>query len=282
MKKNYLLIICLAFLSVISNAQLVDFSVQGIRCSETEIAFTQLITGIDETNIVSRVWDFGDGFTSSDINPIHEYADSGSYNVTLTVDTVEGLIPLVKNKTIYVNLKPSIKYFVDTTEVFFSSFSRLFIDSTNSFNAIEKYTWDFGNGEIIEIDTSLVFYKYKKAGAYNIVHSVLDAKGCVDTNDTTTIVITDIFKVPNVFTPNGDGKNDKFIVTSNGVTLFSIDIYNRWGNLLFRREGHEQIVWDGKMTNGTPVKSGTYFYIISAKSGNVDYEPQSGFITIFY
>jgi hypothetical protein len=44
----------------------------------------------------------------------------------------------------------------------------------------------------------------------------------------------------------------------------------------------EQIVWDGFNPEGTLVKPGVYFYVISVDDSVVNYEPQNGFITIFY
>jgi gliding motility-associated-like protein len=71
-------------------------------------------------------------------------------------------------------------------------------------------------------------------------------------------------------------------VTSNGETLFSIEIYSRWGNLVFKRSGHQQRFWDGTMPDGSLVKPGTYYYVINSESGNFKYEPEKGFITVFY
>jgi gliding motility-associated-like protein len=88
--------------------------------------------------------------------------------------------------------------------------------------------------------------------------------------------------VPNVFTPNEDRVNDEFIVLSNGVSRFSIEIYSRWGNLLFKRSGQEQIVWDGTLPDGTKINPGTYYYVITAHDDAANYEPAQGFITVFY
>ena len=69
---------------------------------------------------------------------------------------------------------------------------------------------------------------------------------------------------PNAFSPNGDGKNDKFIAKEcQNITEFHAYIFNRWGQKLFdwtdTAEG-----WDGTY-NGTPVKEGVYFLLCKAK-----------------
>lgn len=68
--------------------------------------------------------------------------------------------------------------------------------------------------------------------------------------------------VPNIFTPNGDGKNDEFIVTGNGIRTFSIAIYNRWGKKLYESTDLKS-GWDGGNSS-----DGTYFYIMKAETVN--------------
>ena len=72
---------------------------------------------------------------------------------------------------------------------------------------------------------------------------------------------------PNAFSPNGDGKNDKFIAKEcQNITEFHAYIFNRWGQKLFdwtdTADG-----WDGTY-NGTPVKEGVYFLLCKAKGSD--------------
>ncbi len=71
--------------------------------------------------------------------------------------------------------------------------------------------------------------------------------------------------IPNVFSPNGDGKNDLFKISGSDITLNNIKIYNRWGELLFETTQNND-GWDGKTNTGKDVTEGTYFYIISLKN----------------
>jgi gliding motility-associated-like protein len=72
--------------------------------------------------------------------------------------------------------------------------------------------------------------------------------------------------VPNVFTPNGDGMNDVFQVDGLGLQDFSMQIYNRWGQILFETT-NVQNGWNGGVDNQTSqrVPEGTYYYIITYK-----------------
>jgi len=84
---------------------------------------------------------------------------------------------------------------------------------------------------------------------------------------------TEAIIIPNVFSPNRDGKNDLFTATGNFKTL-SIEIFNRWGEVIFKsKQTHEG--WNGRTTTGTECPEGTYFYII-----NTDAETYKGTLTL--
>jgi gliding motility-associated-like protein len=85
------------------------------------------------------------------------------------------------------------------------------------------------------------------------------------------------FQIPNVFTPNNDGINDTYFVTSKGIKEFSMFIVNRWGDVVFSSEDVNE-KWDG-MYKGKLCSDGVYFYKINAKSATKEYNKQ-GFITL--
>ncbi len=68
--------------------------------------------------------------------------------------------------------------------------------------------------------------------------------------------------VPNIFTPNGDGINDLFIVSGNFTELKGT-IVNRWGNVIFNWNGINNS-WDGRTKSSAEASEGTYFYIFEA------------------
>ncbi|MGO4292882.1 gliding motility-associated C-terminal domain-containing protein [Chitinophaga sp. RAB17] len=82
----------------------------------------------------------------------------------------------------------------------------------------------------------------------------------VSNNRATSQVVTvtgDDILIPNVITPNGDGKNDKLIII--GISRYpnsSLFIYNRWGNQVYQSKNYQN-EWDGKDLN-----EGTYYYIL--------------------
>lgn len=73
---------------------------------------------------------------------------------------------------------------------------------------------------------------------------------------------------PNVFSPNGDGDNDFYFPvqsTLRDIRNIDIQIFNRWGNLMYENETTDQFInigWDGTdMRNGRPASEGTYYYV---------------------
>ncbi len=84
--------------------------------------------------------------------------------------------------------------------------------------------------------------------------------------------------LPNAFTPNGDGKNDFFVIHAIFVNTFKIKIFNRIGNMVFQSEDYKTF-WDGTK-NGTPVPSDSYFYEIIATDFKGETTKKSGGITV--
>jgi len=81
--------------------------------------------------------------------------------------------------------------------------------------------------------------------------------------------------IPNVFTPNGDGMNDTFVIEDlNKYPENEILIFNRWGNTVFQEKNYHN-EWTG---NG--LSEGTYFYILKVKSSAEIWEDYHGYITL--
>lgn len=85
--------------------------------------------------------------------------------------------------------------------------------------------------------------------------------GCYDTI-TMTIHVQGV-DVPNVFTPNGDGTNDYFVVDNHGMETLNMLIFNRWGAKVYEWNT-TQNAWDGTGLDGEDVADGVYYYILTA------------------
>jgi gliding motility-associated-like protein len=85
--------------------------------------------------------------------------------------------------------------------------------------------------------------------------------------------------IPNVFTPNGDGKNDVFKINSNGLKSLNCVIYDRWGLKMYEWDGINGS-WDGNAKTGI-APDGTYFYIINYTDLKDTATTEKGYLNLF-
>jgi gliding motility-associated-like protein len=221
----------------------------------------------------SFLWDFGDNSTDTSVEPTHKYASAGTYIVTLTA-TKNGGETKTDTKTIIINAIPDIDFSYDTTEQ----------HNVLNFKAdlgVTHYKWYFGDDNVKDTTGNETTHKYSAPGTYVVELIAADDNGCADTASH-EVKVGSSSKVPNVFTPNGDGKNDYFMISCSEGSRLKLEIFNRWGYKIFSRTGTENIVWDGYNPQGTLVAPGTYFYVITVEEGSTDYNPLNGYITVFY
>jgi gliding motility-associated-like protein len=127
-----------------------------------------------------------------------------------------------------------------------------------------SWSWDFGDQSTATGPNPS--HTYTVAGTYQVTETVHDANGCISTYTITMDVspLPSWIKIPNVFTPNGDGVNDSWQVLYQGIKIFNAKIYDRWGvylaELLSPASG-----WDGHTLGGSTCVPGTYFYLIHAE-----------------
>lgn len=116
-------------------------------------------------------------------------------------------------------------------------------------------------------------------GNYNL--TVANEHGCTTTENIS--VAKDCYvDIPNVFTPNGDGINDYFFprqLLSGSVNRFRMQVFNRWGQMIFDTIHPEGRGWDGKF-NGKEQPFGTYVYRIEAEYANGRNEKYEGNVTL--
>jgi gliding motility-associated-like protein len=100
-------------------------------------------------------------------------------------------------------------------------------------------------------------------------------KGCSDSDEVFIKLLKDLV-IPNIFSPNGDGIHDKWVIDYlESYPGCVVQIYNRYGQLVQRFVNYTT-PWDGKI-NGKDAPIGTYYYIIDPKNGR---KPKTGFVDI--
>lgn len=84
--------------------------------------------------------------------------------------------------------------------------------------------------------------------------------------------------IPNSFTPNGDGMNDTFGIAGEAIQEFRMQIFNRWGQLIFESANANQR-WDGTFM-GELVPEGAYVYKVMAKGASGKKQLREGNLTV--
>jgi len=105
--------------------------------------------------------------------------------------------------------------------------------------------------------------------------TVTSDKGCHSSDDVFVKILKDPL-IPNIFSPNGDGVHDRWeIAYLASYPGCAVDIYNRYGQLIYHSVGYDS-PWDGTV-NGKQVPVGTYYYIIDPKNGR---KKMSGYVDV--
>ncbi|MEO7306162.1 MAG: PKD domain-containing protein [Ferruginibacter sp.] len=187
------------------------------------------------------IWEFGDNQTSTDFEPTHTYASTGTYKVRLiAIDTST----CNKRDT---SAFFSITVFPIPTANFNWTPNPPIENTITRFNNLSigasRYVWDFGDGEgSTQTNPS---HLYNATGVYKATLYAFNVAECVDSlTQDVPILIRPLLDVPNAFTPGRFGKNGIVKVEGFGIGTLNWKIYNRWGQVVFSTADRSQ-GWDG-------------------------------------
>jgi len=136
-----------------------------------------------------------------------------------------------------------------------------------------QYLWTPDSG----LDNNTIKNPVVTGGDKDITYklTVTDIRGCTSA-DSAMVIVSPVITVNSAFTPNNDGVNDVWnILGLFAYTDATIDVYNRYGKLLYHSLGYTS-PWNGTY-DGKTLPSGTYYYVIKL---NVNNQILSGPITI--
>ncbi len=223
-----------------------DFTYEN-NCVGDSVAFTN-ISSINKDSIINYIWNYGDG-KDAIIRRDHKhyYTTDGIYNVSLLALSDKGCADTTTHTlTIYPN--PSLSLNIQGDTIFFKG-------GSVNVSVVASYDSNFwSNGET---GTGITITEH---GIYTV--RVVDNNNC-DDKDSVQVIVKEIpdVKPVDVFTPNGDGVNDYFII--NDIDAFkpvNLTIYNRWGDIVYSSLDYKN-GWDGKF-DGKILPEGTYYYLI--------------------
>lgn len=153
--------------------------------------------------------------------------------------------------------------------------------NTSEFALMDSVYWDFDNGYTVDGEWDAIGI-FQDSGVYNINLTVSNELGCQDDTIIPFYVWEqETFFIQSAFTPNGDGVNDVFEIKQKGITEWHMQIFDRWGKLVFETYDVNES-WDGThRESGMPVKQGAYTYQIDLVWYRGAYYNKMGTITLF-
>lgn len=217
-----------------------------------QVTQAQMTNGLPGTGVFTGAGINGTGlFTPST-------AGVGTHNITYTYTGTNSCVNTI-SKTITVNPKPGVDAGPD--KVVLEGGSVTLMPSVNIGSPV-TYLWSPSTG----LNNPAVSNPSASPLAdITYTLTVTTDKGCKASDD----VFVKLLKapvIPNIFSPNGDGVHDRWdIPYLNTYPGCTVDIFNRYGQLIWRSVGYNT-PWDGKI-KGSDVPVGTYYYIIDPKNG---------------
>ena len=251
-----------------------QFETPATGCVPYNASFTN--TSMGGSNFV---WDFGDGTSSTATDPQHLYNSVGVYRVRLiAIDTN------TCNKadtsaffTITVSSIPNASYTYSPNP----TQTNTPVSFLNGSAGATRYKWLFGDGDTlftIRPDTT-VSHLYNASGTFNTCLVAYNNAGCSDTTcQSISVTVNSTLDVPNAFSPNGDGQNDRITVKGFGIDQMTWIIYNRWGTVVYRGTDPNE-GWDGTF-NGKLQPQDVYHYTLVVQFSSKERATKKGDITL--
>ena len=241
-------------------------------CAGSETLFMDAST-TSGSPIIGWNWSFENGGSGTGPEASTTFDAPGLYTATLTVFAQNGC-SATSTRTIEILGAPAAGF---TSEGEFLTESPIAFGDTST--GATNWQYDFGDGQGAIVAEPI--HEYAEPGQYIIVQTVTNANGCTDRDSLLiTIEVKDILppKLPNAFSPNGDGVNDTFYVRGGPFETMELRIYNGWGEMVFETTD-PTAGWDGTH-KGKPEINGVYVYSVVATTTEGETHDRSGKVTL--
>lgn len=199
----------------------------------------------------------------ADSSVTYQFSSSDQYGCTFDTSIMLKYIDMPK---VEINRTP------DT--IFLTNPEARFTFTNNSIDSIKVTDWSWKFGDGTKSDLAAPVHYYQSVGDYDLYFIYTTDDGCQDSIYMRVPVKELELKVPNVFTPNGDGVNDYFEIKKLEYFVSNeFIVFNRWGKKVYESSTYNND-WDGG-----GLSDGTYFYILKCV-GYFKNEEFQGVITI--
>lgn len=240
-------------------------------CFGDVVSFTDRSLPLDGVT-TQWFWNMGDGTTFNVPNFTYTHADTLQYNIQFYTVNSHGCNSDTINRPFKVYPNPTVNAGADRTVL---QGGRVQLSPVTT--GVElQYLWT-PNMYLLNNNNTI-----KNPVAVNVQESitytlVVTARGGCQRRDDIYIKILKPPVIPNTFTPNNDGINDKWVISYlNDYPDCQVEVFTRAGQLVFKSTKGYGIPWDGKR-NGQALPFDTYYYIIEPGNGR---EPITGYITL--
>lgn len=204
-----------------------------------------------------------------------------TYTVTATM---EGDCEVTDTFTVNVIPLPTPSFMADPTEIYVENGVGT-VTCTNLSPAGYHLVWNFGDvfsnmNEMVDVEVAT--HEYTRSGYYTITLTASDSAGCTDSvKARVSVEVPYFFYIPNAFSPDGDGVNETFAPSGEGVDpdQYSMQIFDRNGILIYSTHTPYDY-WDGRNKYGQMCPEGVYVYIIRLVNLNGDDKEYTGSVTL--
>ncbi len=253
---------------------------EEILCEFGQVVVNDASTVEGGADIISWLWQVDGNVMGQDSLFVYNTNIPGNYDLTLVVGTDAGCLATFEGEgvlQVYPIPEALFTYGPEDVDVY---------DEGVQFNSYSAdailWEYDFGDGTTEEIPDP--FHVFPDAGEYDVLLTVTNLFGCSDTmSQVVSIDAVPMLFVPTAFTPDNDGVNDYWGAYTYGfeVEAFEMQVFNRWGEVVFRSTQPEQW-WNGSHNQGDHyVPEGVYTWrakYLSAHDG--EQHVRTGHVTL--
>lgn len=220
-------------------------------CENKPVLFSSSVSGVSSWN-----WNFGNGTGTSPAPFNRVYTSAGSYTISLTVTGSNGCTSIPINDILIVNPSPKVNAGADK---YIQTGTSVLLDVSVTPSSSYNYLWTPATG----LNAATILQPV--ASPANTTTYLIKVENlttnCSGSDDVVVNVISKLF-IPNAFTPNGDGKHDKWVIP--GMALYPkgiVHIFNRYGEKIYELANYINKPWDGSYKDKQQ-PTGSYIYLI--------------------
>lgn len=197
------------------------------------------------------------------------YDTDGTYTIHWKYEDFNGNITWQEQTIIIENYPP----FVTTKNITIHILSNS--DETITISPLDINNNSYDDCGIDSMYLDVTEFTSADEGENTVYLTVIDKNGNISTEPAIVTVVIDYnLEFPNLITPDGNGKNDYWVITGvQALEGYTLNIYNKLGELVYESDNYDN-TWDATY-NGKPLPEGTYYYVFSSP-----FQTYSGYVSV--